>query len=225
MRHYALRDDAFLLVSTGLIGLVAALFTGAGEFLLHFDPQARYGDGLQFFHAVDDSRASLGHFIGVLSAPLYIVGIFHLHLMLRSASPVWALIFFVMLAYSLIIAFVWLGSRASLDALADLSAGPATSNLLRLYELRYETLLDIARLGVTIASILFVVLILTGRSAYPRWVALLNPFLLIALCFVAWLTVPTVGLFIMPVALNVAFAILFAVSSAIAWARNPVDRV
>ena len=37
---------------TGIIGLLAALITGSGEFLLHFDPQARFTDGLAFFEGI-----------------------------------------------------------------------------------------------------------------------------------------------------------------------------
>ena len=70
---------------TGLFGLVAAGVTGTGEFLLHFDPQARFTDGLAFFQGIGDQRTTMGHFLGVLGAPMYVVGAFHIYLMLKSS--------------------------------------------------------------------------------------------------------------------------------------------
>lgn len=50
--------------------------------------------------------------------------------------------------------------------------------LLELYALRYETLLQITRLAMLAFPVVFVWLTLTGRSSYPRWVAVLSPILL-----------------------------------------------
>ena len=54
---------------TGVFGLFAALITGAGEFLLHFDPQARFTDGLAFFAGISESRSNWGQFLGAAGAP------------------------------------------------------------------------------------------------------------------------------------------------------------
>ena len=40
--------DRHVEISTGLIGLLAAALVGAGEFMLHFDPLGRYGQGFDF---------------------------------------------------------------------------------------------------------------------------------------------------------------------------------
>ena len=56
---------------SGLAGLAAAILVGIGEFLLHFDPQAGFSEvHYDFMLAASDERQTLGHFFGVLGAPL-----------------------------------------------------------------------------------------------------------------------------------------------------------
>jgi hypothetical protein len=181
--------------------------------MLHFDPLARYGQGFDFFKGVPESQATTGHFFGVLGGPLYVVGSWHLYLMLRSANRFWALLAFLFMAYGFMIGAVWIGSRANAAFLVNAMSGDALAAALGLYELRYESLLTLVRIAVLIFSGIFVWLILSGRSAYPRWMAILNPILLIIASFVVYLLAPGVGKYLMPIALNVAFFIVFSVST------------
>lgn len=201
-----------LVVATGIVGLVAAIMTGTGEFLLHYDPLNRYAEGLDYLADVSAERANIGHFLGSLGAPLYLIGTLHLYWMLRSANQRWAAALAMILAYSFAIAAIWLGSRATLHSLAVSEPSTMISMMRAQYELRYETLLNFARAGVLLVSIIYAWLIVRGPSPYPRWMAIANPILLIAGCFAVWFVIPAVGKFIMPIALNVAFTIIFALS-------------
>lgn len=198
---------------TGVIGLLAATLVGIGEFLLHFDPLARYGDGFAFFDAVSQDRATLGHFIGLLSAPLYIVGAYHLYLMLRPANEIAARVAGFAMAYGCAVGAVWIGSRSMA---VELVANGSIAEQLDLYTLRYESLLTVLRAVILIVSGIMVWLCLTGRSLYPRKMALLNPIFLIIAAFIIFLTIPTLGKYIMPIALNVAYFTIFAASLTIA---------
>ncbi len=204
------------LILTGLTGLLAATLVGAGEFMLHFDPLMRYGQGFDFFKGVTQSRATAGHFFGVLGAPLYVVGAWHIHLMLRPANRFWAKLAFVVMAYGCIVGGIWIGSRATAAFLVNAISGDAVASAIELYELRYESLLTIVRVAVLVLSGIFVWLILTGRSNYPRWVAALNPIVLILASFLVFWLAPEIGKYLMPIALNVAFFVLFSVSTMIA---------
>jgi hypothetical protein len=86
-----MKDKYSEAVVTGTLGLLAAILTGAGEFILHFDALARFADN-QFFIGISDERSNWGHFIGVLGAPLYLVGCWHIRLMLKPASNRWSLV-------------------------------------------------------------------------------------------------------------------------------------
>ena len=72
-------------ILTGLIGILAAILTGTGEFLLHYSEAGNYADDGKYLFLLDVSvcRLNLGHFIGVLGAPLYLVGMWHIYLGLK----------------------------------------------------------------------------------------------------------------------------------------------
>lgn len=199
-----------------MTGLLAALLTGAGEFILHFDALARFGADNAFFLGISEQRTSIGHFLGVLGAPLYLVGAWHIHLMLKPANPRWSLVVFFTTAYGFAVGAVWIGSRASISALINTPVSPDIEHLIALYDFRYETLLQIIRFTTLLLSVVYIWLTLTGRSHYPRWMAWLNPIVLLVANFVVYYFAPSVGKYLMPIALNVAFFIFFSASLVIA---------
>ncbi len=204
---------------TGVVGLIGAILTGVGEFILHYDPLARFAEN-QFFGGISDARSTVGHFFGVLGAPLYLVGCWHLQLMLRPASARWAMIAFFVAAYGFVVGIVWIGSRASLSALINMPIDTGVENLLGLYDLRYESLLQVIRTTVLILSVIYIWLIATGRSHYPKWMIAANPILLLVSNFIIYAIAPSIGKFMMPIALNIAFSILFLLSITIAYKKG-----
>jgi uncharacterized membrane protein YidH (DUF202 family) len=200
------------ITKAGLIGLFAAILVGAGEFLLHFDALGRFGDSYDFMRGIEAKRTTIGHFLGVIGVPLYIVGFWHFMKMLEPANRLASRVAFALLSYGIIVGGVWIGSRAGISAIVNDPTLTDVKSLISLYELRYENLLQVTRLAVLGFSVIFVWLILSGRSYYPRWMTLLNPICLILASFVIWMVTPAVGIYLMPIALNVAFALLFVFS-------------
>ncbi len=205
---------------TGVAGLIAAIVTGAGEFVLHFDALARFGADNQFFLGISDQRTSVGHFLGVLGAPLYLIGAWHIHLMLKPANPRLSFAIFLTTAYGFAVGAVWIGSRASISALINTPLSPDVEHLMALYDFRYETLLQIIRVTTLLLSVVFIWLTLTGRSHYPRWMAWLNPIVLLVSNFVIYYFAPSIGKYLMPIALNVAFFLFFSASLFVASKKD-----
>lgn len=204
------------IVLAGYIGLLASILVGVGEFSLHFDVLGRFEGQYEFMKGIEASRSSFGHFIGVLAAPLYIVGYWHIMKMLEPANKIFARVAFAVMSYGIIMGAVWIGSRASISAIMNDDAVASMASLISLYDLRYETLLQITRVAALIFSAIFVWLTLSGRSYYPKWMAIFNPLILILASFAIFVIAPSIGVYLMPIALNVAFAILFAISIYIA---------
>jgi hypothetical protein len=211
------------MIITGLIGLLASVLVGVGEFLLHFDTLARYHGGYDFFEAVTESHATQGHFIAVLAAPLYLFGVWHIYKMLQPASRFWSGVAFFVMSYGFIVGAIWIGSRSSAAALVAAQVSglftcqitcltPTITDLLISYDLRYESLLAVIRITALVFSIIYSSLIMTGRTAYPRWMALFNPIVLIITNFLIFYLAPEIGKYLMPIALNVSFFIIFAIS-------------
>jgi len=221
MARYVMTEQQRLMLA-GVIGLFAALLVGSGEFLLHFDPQGRFEVGYDFMRGIPAARTTQGHFFAVLGAPLYLVGYWQLMKMLEPAHRMLARVAFAVMSYGIIIGAVWIGSRASISAIVNEPALTDPTALVALYAGRYETLLQVTRIAALIFSLIFAGLVLTGRSRYPRWMALFNPLALILLSFAIWALAPAVGVYLMPIALNVAFSVLFIFS--IYFAKHPNTR-
>ena len=204
-----------VMVLTGIIGVIAAVLVGTGEYLLHFDPLARFSaDSYAFMLAASDERQTAGHFLGVLGAPLYVVGCWHIYLMLRPANQKLAFIGFLVGAYGFMIGADWVGSRASIGALVHFQeSGGNIDGLVPLYQLRYESLLTVIRITTVVISLIFIYLALTGRSHYQKWHAIFNPLVLLVTNFVIYAVSPAIGKYLMPIALNVAFGLFFLMSA------------
>lgn len=203
-----------MIIITGLVGFLAAILTGVGEFLLHYDPLARFSEtSYDFMLATSDEQQTMGHFFGVFSAPLYVMGCWHIYLMLKPASQKIAFLAFIIGAYGFMIGADWISSRASIGALIHLQqTGADVDSLVSLYQLRYETLLSVIRVTTLSLSLLFIGLVLTGRSHYSKWHALFNPIVLLLGSFLVYVALPDIGKYIMPIALNVGFGIFFIIS-------------
>ncbi|MCH9652756.1 MAG: hypothetical protein K0U86_02900 [Planctomycetes bacterium] len=198
---------------TGLLGLLAAILVGTGEFLIHFDPLARFSDSsYDFMLDTTETRLTTGHFFAMIGIPFYFIGSWHIYQMLRSASNKLAFTAFLIASYGFIFGAVWMGSRASIGSLAHHAELIKGTDLVSLYQLRYETLLQVIRITTLILSGIYIYLVLTGRTRYPKWMAAVNPIVLILLSFLIFAFNKDIGIYIMPIALNVAFAIFFTCS-------------
>lgn len=211
-----------IIIVTGIIGLLASVLVGIGEYLLHYDPLARFSEGgFNFMQGIGEQRTTIGHFFGVFGATLYTVGMYHIYLMLRPANQRAAFSAFLIGAFGCIVGGVWIGSRASVSALMQIPQTPEIIHLIELYDLRYETLLNVTRMTTLIVSGIFIWLSLTGRSNFPRWMAIFSPFVLILMSFLIYVIAPQIGKHLMPIALNVAFFIFFSLSLIHARAMTP----
>ncbi len=196
---------------TGIIGLVGAIITGTGEFLLHFDPAARFS-GYDFMADISDARLTAGHFFAVVGMPLYFVGMWHIAQMLKPAGEKLSNILFLIGSFGFLFGAMWMSSRASIGSLVHYPELIANTNLVELYQLRSETLLQVIRGTTLVISGIYVYLVLTGKSRYPKWMAATSPIVLLILNFVIYLIAPSVGKFVMPIALNVGFSAFFLLS-------------
>ena len=116
------------------------------------------------------------------------------------------------MAYGLAVGSVWMGSRASISAIVNAPQYAELTHLVELYDLRYESLLQVTRIAVLSISVIYIWLVIKGGSAYPKWMAAANPIVLLLLSFGIYLVAPNVGKYLMPIALNVGFAIFFVLS-------------
>lgn len=206
--------------AAGLAGLLAAVLVGSAEFSLHFTSSLNYGGpAYEFFLGTSSARLTYGHFVAIFAAPLYFAGYWHLFQRMKPAPTNARLLLMVLGIYSFAIGAVWIGSRVypailiqAREAAANEAAKQQIVKLLETASFYNETILIGLRIGVLALSAIFVWIVATGRSSYPRWFAACNPILLVIVCFIIYFVIPSIGGYLMPIAMNVAHFVLFGVS-------------
>jgi len=211
----------------GIAGLLGAAAVGVGEGLIQASPGADYGDpGYSYFALIEPARQSVGHFLSVLAAPLYLLGYWHVTRNLAPQRPRLANGLFAIAAYAFIIGAVWLGQRYFLaQTVHAIQAGEATPALLADFAAHNEPLVTVLRIAIAVISVAWVWLIATGQSRYPRWMAAFSPLALLAAIFGLYAVAPTLGSYVLPVAMNAAHVVVFGLSLAVLappepWARR-----
>lgn len=198
----------------GWLGLIGALVVGIGEYTIQFSLTGDYfSPGYEYFRGISSDRLFVGHYLSVLAAPLYILGYWHLYCHLRAASVVGATVFLLLGGYSFAVGAVWLGQRVFLALTVQaIDGGLPLNDMLETFASLNEPLINVLRLAVLINSVLWVWMIASGRSDYPKWLAVFSPIVMLVSVFAIYMVSADVGRFLLPGAMNVAHVILFGLS-------------
>lgn len=197
----------------GWAGLFAAILVGTAEFWLHFSPNGGIEDVTDYlyFNEVSAERLSRGHFLAVLAAPLYMLGYWFLSKQLEPANKLASKIFFCVGAYAFAVATAWIGQRFFLGSTVHaIAAGSDIKPLLTLFAEHNEPFVNVLRVAMVAVSVIWIWLILSSKTNFPKWMAIFSPALLLALMFVTLVT--PFGIYVVPIAMNAAHFILFALA-------------
>jgi len=196
----------------GWVGLIGAILVGIGELSLQYTPNGGIEDVQDYFYFNDVSaqRLSFGHFIAVLAAPLYLMGYWFLSKKLEPAGPKLSKVFFLIGAYAFAVGTVWIGQRFFLaTTVHEIAAGRDLDDLLHVFAEHNEPLVNALRIGMLLVSIIWIKLILTGKTVFPKWMAIFSPIALLALMFALYFFKTKIGLYVFPAAMNVTHVIVF----------------
>jgi hypothetical protein len=220
VREERRESDQRLIVAAGLVATLGALIVGIGEFAMQFSPGGGYeSPDYRYFLDVSAGRLRFGHFLGVLAAPLYIVGYWHVSRVLEPAHPLLRRAVFLVGGYAFAIANVWLGQRIFLAqtvkarAVASPQEADLLGRMLEAFANDNEPLIQIVRVLILVVSILIAVPVVRGRTGYPRWMVAFTPIVLLGLVFASYMVMPAVGTYLLPAAMNVAHVAFFGLST------------
>ena len=205
----------------GIIAVVAALIASAGDFFLIYVANApKYGFGLTGEQA--NRWLLVGHYCGVLAIPLYSLGYWHVSRGLAAAGKrisrsVFALGVYTSAVGSAIHGLTAFGLHAS--SLAEAQPSPHPLEVLTPPELVPYLLPLWAFVGLAMlaGSALYAFAVFTRHTAYPKWGALLNPALLVAVGSGLALLSPLLTDFLVVWMPNLAHILFFAFSTAALW--------
>lgn len=206
------------LILTAGAGLVGAVLMFTGDMLLY----GHFGSGAEFINRyktvitqAGTVRLYLAGALGPVAAIFYLIGVYHLYMRLQPSRTlvrvVTGLAFAAMFVIAGAVHAVWAAYALVLRGVAHGQANVELETMMRAYLTFVYRLAEIV--GYPSALLLFV-LVLIGRTTYPRWSAFLNPgLLMLASSLVVFLPAP-IGAPIVGGLFNLAFVVFFALSLA-----------
>jgi hypothetical protein len=211
--------------TTGLCGLLGALlfFTGDMLFYGHFGSAAQFHEGmLATLRNASLDRLFAGGLIGPVAACLCIVGFWHVRDNIRPtggrlASLVFALFAMLMVAGSAIHT-LWVARGIALKYCAD--AGEPCHSVLTAVQSYWSLAYNLGSIPGYLGAVILLLLVVTGRTYYPRWTIVANPALLYLLSPLAQRTPAPLGAILLGGFANLSIVTFFAVSCATTWPRR-----
>jgi len=206
----------------GLAGLAGALLIFCGDMLFygHFGAGATFHEGMQrVVREAPLARLFAGGLLGPLAACLCIIGFWHVGQNITPRSPLLGRLVFYTLASMMVagsaVHALWVPRSFATKYELPLTAhAPELFAALRRY---WELAYDLAAVAAYIGAILLLLVVLLGRSNYPRWTVLANFGLLLLLEPLASQVPSPLGAVLVGGFTNLAIAVFFLVSVLSTW--------
>jgi len=209
----------------GLCGLSGALLFFAGDMLFYgyFGSGASFADGMR---ATVMQASTLRLFAGGLVAPvaacLCIVGFWHVFLNVRPSSAILGRVmlgcFFVLMVAGSAVHTLWTAKGLALKYCYGQSS--PCSDLLDATKAYWTLAYNLGAIPGYLGAVLLLVLVLAGKTWYPRWTAVANPAVLILLSSLAVKIPSPLGSILVGGSANLSIAVFFLVSVATTWTRR-----
>lgn len=193
------------------IGLLASVFVGLGEFLIHFLPEGPKGE-ISMLYDVPLARASKGHFFAVYAAPFYFAGYYGLMRFFKSTNQFLATLLFILGVLSFSYGGVYVSSRYfAAEVLQRSMNTPDFEFYLASYEKHYQSTVWALRILILSVSVVYGILVVKNTVGMPKWLAVFNPIVLLILIIstIAW--AKPIGVYIAPIAMNATHFIFFGI--------------
>ncbi len=200
----------------GSLGIGGALLMFIGDMCLY----GHLGSGGDFWTNLplvisneSDIQIIAGGFIGPIAALLYCLGFFSIYKMISPKSPILAII----VAGGAVASIVIMGAYHAMWGIRALliKVGLPSGDFHELYnQIKQYTLLFYDAAGVVggITSLLLFFAVLSRKSLYPRWTAVVNPGFLFLFSPLAGLIPAPLGAIVYGGCLNLVFVVFFSVT-------------
>ena len=193
----------------GAIGIVAAFLGTVADYLLLYNPEGGYlAQDYSWMIPLPLGRVTAGHLLGVFVIPLDAVGVWVVYRGLEISSKKLGL---AALGIGFYLGGIGAGVHGTMGPLIKAMASGADEATVTFYKTLFEPLAGVFVLGFFALSILFVVVVLTRETRFPKITALFNPFAVYSVIFVLYLAIPPIGNVLMPMAFNLSLGVFIAV--------------
>lgn len=191
---------------TGILGIVFALISCMADLALLYNPEGGYlvGD-YAFLQGFSSERMAVGHYLGIFFIPAQLIGLWPVHQGLKPMGKKYGIGLLVLGVY---IAYPGVAYHGSVAYIAEgiNHVGPDHVEGLKVFS---EPLAGFFILGFIALSILFLIPVAKGKSAFPKWMAIFNPFSIYIIILLLFFLVPVIGNPLLVAGFNLALAIFF----------------
>lgn len=211
----------------GMVGIIGVLLTIVSDLVLLGRPDTGYSFfklGTASMTVIENWRITAGTFAGVVMLPFQIAGLISLYQGLKPSGRFLPAAVLLMDAHALIMGVAFHTSYAFIAGGWKLfAAGPGNVDALGLvtdFDFYWKLFVVIMFSELAVGSIIFIVLVLKGKTLYPRWMAAFNPLFVTAFMLLMIPVIPSpVGGFVGPAVLNLSTLIFFVLSTALIYKK------
>lgn len=212
----------------GLVGVFSVFVTIISDLILLGRPDTAYSFfelGTESMAGIAQWRITTGTFIGVFMLPFQIAGLISVYHGLKSSGKLLPVLVILADAHALLMGVAFHSSYAFIASGWKLfyTAGPDNLNMseiMQKFDFYWKLIIIIMLAELIFSSTIFVLLVMSGKTLYPKWMALLNPLCIILAMFLVIHPIPApVGGFVGPTVLNMATLAFFIISTVIIYKR------
>jgi hypothetical protein len=206
----------------GLIAIIAALANGIGDIVYQGISDGAYGAKMEFMWKVPESNLRIGAYLGLFVIPLVMAGYWHVYQGIRKAKPWLSLPPFLIAMYTVPIGCAFhfgLFYPAMVGHQIIGSSWDVEQILSQLHTVMNDanSILGLVyQVGIVVFSLWLMALVFLGKTRYPRWFGILNPFFLTIGYMLLVPQIHKYGTYLRPAAAW-SDAIFFAVSTKLLW--------
>ncbi len=190
-----------------MLGIAGAVLGAAADVLLLYIPGMDMLDrSYAFFTEIPYEGLIWGHFLGIFTIPLTLAGY---RMVCHALEPMGGNVAWGVFGVVVLVFFAGVCYHSSLIFVAQaLKDGQNIENL-RVY---FEPLGVVLIFGFAALSLTLMILILSLKTRYPRWVALFNPLFIYLFFAAAYFYLPQIGNILLIAGFNLANALFLFVS-------------
>lgn len=222
----ASKSDVILALS--LLGMLSVLVTIISDFILIGKSSTAFSFlvlGTESMWDIEPWRITAGAFIGVVVLPFQLLGLVPLYFALKPAGKVLPIIAVLTNAHMLLmgvafhISYAYIGSGWIVYHKNELT-NQITSEIVDKFDSYWMILAVIIVIELLFSSIIYIIVVLKGKSLFPKWMAIFNPLCIVLFTFPLVFILPApIGGYIAPAYLNLSTMIFFVLIISVGYKR------
>jgi hypothetical protein len=217
-----------LILVLSLLGMLSVFVTIISDFILIGKSSTAYSFlefGTESMWDIEPWRITAGAFIGVVALPFQILGLIPLYFALKPSGKVLPIIVVITNAHMLLmgvafhISYAYIGSGWNIYHKNELT-NQITTEIVNKFDSYWMILAVIIFVELLFGSVIYVIVVLKGKTLFPKWMAIFNPLCIVLYTFPIVFILPApIGGYIAPAYLNLSTLLFFVITLVVGYKK------